>query len=890
MEMQSHQKWHNLSVAEAEGLLKTSPSKGLSSEEAQARRELFGPNELETKKQASPLRLLLSQFNDFMIWVLIAAALISGLILRELLDAIAIIIILVLNAILGFIQEYRAEKAMEALKKLTAPAAKVIRDGKEEIIPAREVVPGDLIRLEVGDSVPADARVAECQVFSTQEAALTGESQQVSKTCKKLTSDVPLADRDNMVYAGTIVASGRALALVAATGPGTEMGKIAALLDTREEKTPLQIELKDVGKKITILCLTIAFITILAGLARGHSIAIMFLAGVSLAVAAIPEGLPAVITVSLALGVQNMAKKHAVVRKLHAVETLGSTAVICSDKTGTLTQNKMTVQRIYFQNKLLELTSNEKVADFKSKQDASFDLTPLLTIAVLCNDARKTQDGTMLGDPTETALVSVGESFALVKDSLEERNERIAEVPFDPERKRMSTLHKSNEGFLVLVKGAPEEVLPHCTRILMQSEESLAAKKQAEILEINSNLAKDGLRNLAFAYKKLSGQPSEISSANLEEDLVFVGLLGLADPPRPEVYEAIRTCKKAHINVVMITGDHRLTARAIAAEVGLLDHRKVVTGAELEKMTLADLEEELADIAVFARVSPEDKIKIVKAFREKGNIVGMTGDGINDAPAVKLADIGISMGKVGTDVTREASDLVLTDDNFATIVAAVKEGRVIFDNIKKFVLFLLSCNISEVSTVFFAMIVGLPLPLFPVQILWINLITDGLPALALGVDPPDPHLMEKPPRSRGEGILPPSKQKQIVWQGLLLTVGALSSFTISYLWLKTSIDTARTIAFTTLVLIQLLHALNFRSEKHSIFSAHTLANKYLLGAFFGSILLQFGVVYMPPLRPIFHTRPIGLTEWIVVGSSCAVPILAIDLIKRTLAKTKEVST
>ena len=884
MDTQSPHKWHAHPVSKVEELLETNVQEGLSDKEVEQRRERYGLNELEAGKRTPAIRIFLSQFNDFMIWVLVVAAVISGVVLKETLDATAIIVILVLNAILGFVQEYRAEKAMEALKKLAAPTAKVVRSGLETIVPARDVVPGDLIRLEVGDSIPADARILDCAAFSTQEAALTGESQAVIKSCKEIAGDVSLADRDNMVYAGTIVASGRTMALVVATGLDSEMGRIASMLEMKEEKTPLQRELKSVGKKITLLCLTVAALVIAAGVLRGYSIAIMFLAGVSLAVAAIPEGLPAVITVSLALGVQKMAKEHAVVRKLHAVETLGATTVICSDKTGTLTQNQMAVRRIYFQNRLSELTADGKVVDVESGREAqpesSSDLNPLLKIAVLCNDARKTQNGTMFGDPTETALLAMGESFAVTKNKLERACPRIGEAPFDSERKRMSTLHQVDSAYLVLVKGAPEEVLAHCTSSLLLAEEELSAKDREEILNTNSMLAKEGFRSLAFAYKRLSQPPADIKPETLEEDLVFVGLLGLTDPPRPEVIEAIKTCKKAQIKVVMITGDHKLTAEAIAKEVGLLDHRKVITGLELEKMSLGELEKDLPDIAVFARVSPSDKIKIVKAFREKGHIVAMTGDGINDAPAVKMADIGISMGKVGTDVTREASDLVLTDDNFATIVAAVKEGRVIFDNIKKFILFLLSCNISEVSTMFFAMIAGLPLPLFPIQILWINLITDGFPALALGVDPPDPHIMERSPRPRGEGILPPAKQKQILWHGLMLTVGAISSFAISYLVLKTPEDTARTVVFATLVLIQLLHSLNFRSERYSIFSLHSLANRWLLVAIFGSVLLQLGVIYLPFARSIFRTVPIGLSEWLVVFACSIVPLVIIDLIKK----------
>lgn len=888
--MQLPQKWHNLPVPEVEKLLKTSSVHGLSSEEAQIRKEHYGLNELEARKKTSLLRMLLSQFNDFMIWILIAAAFISGLILRELLDAVAILVILVLNAVLGLVQDYRAEKAMEALKKLAAPTAKVIRGGQEEIIAARELVPGDLIRLETGDSIPADARISDAQTLSTQEAALTGESLPIDKTCSEMTNpNIPLAERKNMLYSSTTVAAGRALALVVATGKSSEMGQIAEMLDTTEERTPLQHELKDVGKKITFLCLSVAALVIIAGIVRGHSLAIMFLAGVSLAVAAIPEGLPAVITVSLALGVQAMAKKNAVVRKLHAVETLGSTTVICSDKTGTLTQNQMTVTRVYFQNKLWHLADDGTIMHVKPSDRDAPDLRPLLEIAALCNDARKTQNGTMLGDPTETALISVAESFGFIKDALKEAHPRFAEVSFDSDRKRMSTLHHSNGSTLVLVKGAPEQVLPLCTSFLMQSEQSLTSKERNEVLGINSNLAQEGFRNLAFAYKKLDEPPQEINAQAIEKDLVFVGLMGLTDPPRPEVYAALETCKKAHIKVVMITGDHKLTAQAIAKDIGLIDGRRVITGPELEEMTLDDLERELPNIAVFARVSPKDKIKIVKAFKDKGYVVGMTGDGINDAPAVKMADIGISMGKVGTDVTREASDLVLTDDNFATIVEAVKEGRIIFDNIKKFILFLLSCNISEVSTVFIAMLAGLPLPLFPVQILWINLITDGLPALALGVDAADTHLMERPPRAKGEGILPPAKQKQILWQGLLITLGAIAAFAASYLWFRASLDTARTVVFTTLVFIQLLHSLNFRSERYSVFSTQSLGNKYLMGAILGSASLQLAVVYLPFLRPIFHTLPIGLHEWLIVGVSCFLPMVIIDLLKTTLAKRRGIS-
>ncbi len=884
MEQQLQRNWHNLPVSQVERLLDTNLDAGLSSNEAQDRTERYGPNEFESGQTSSAWKILLSQFNDFMIWVLIVAALISGLVLGEVLDAGAIMTILILNAVLGFIQEFRAERALEALKKLAAPTAIVIRDGHEQPVSARNLVPGDVIHLEAGDSVPADGRVARSQTLSTQEATLTGESQPIAKSAEPMRNrDIALADRNNMTYAGTLVASGRALVLVTATGSFSEMGKIAALLKMEEEKTPLQHELRTVGKRITVLCLAIAATVILAGIARGFSLPVMFLAGVSLAVAAIPEGLPAVITVSLALGVQNMARKHAVIRRLHAVETLGSTSIICSDKTGTLTQNQMAARRIYLQNNLWRLTAENKLVDQGSGQQADLDLSTLLTIAVLCNDARKTSNGKTLGDPTEAALIALGEAFDVSKANLAAKTPRIHEVPFDSERKRMSTIHQSDGSYLVLMKGAPEQVLPLCSKLFVASERALTQKDREAILQTDGQLAKEGFRNLAFAYKELPQMPAEINSTTIEHDLVFVGLVGLSDPPRPEVPEAIRVCKDAHINVVMITGDHKLTAAAIAEEIGLLGGRRIVTGQELQAMSLPELEQQLPDIGVFARVSPQDKIKIVEAFKEKDYIVAMTGDGINDAPAVKMADIGISMGLVGTDVTREASDLVLTDDNFATIVEAVRQGRIIFDNIKKFILFLLSCNISEVGTVFLAMMLGFPLPLFPVQILWINLVTDGLPALALGVDPADPRIMERPPRPREEGILSPTRQKQILWQGLLLTSGALASFLISYAWLNQSLRTAQTVTFTTLVFIQLLHSLNFRSAHRSVFARSSFANKYLLIAILGSLALHFTALYLPLVRPIFRTVPLGSSEWLIVAGSCVLPLLALDQIKRVLA-------
>ncbi len=881
--------WHCQDISSVEKSLNSSTKSGLKEEEAIKRLEIHGPNELKEKEKASPLRLLLSQFNDFMIWVLIVAALIAGFFLKETIDAMAIFVILILNAILGFVQEFRAEKAMEALKRLTAPNARVLRDGQEKLIPSKDLVLGDIILLYAGDRVPADARITECSAFFVDEASLTGESRSEIKTSEVIPKpDAPLGDRKNMVYMGTTTTSGRAKALVVATGTFTEMGKIAESILIPEEKTPLQIELKKVGKTIALLCLAICVVVFLAGTFNGKDLSLMFLTAVSLAVAAIPEGLPAIVTVSLALGVQNMAKKNALVRRLHAVETLGSTTVICTDKTGTLTLNKMTVQPIYLSGELLQLRDDGSAVGTKGKSIAQReDLKSLLKIAALCNDARKSDDQAF-GDPTEVALLLAAEKAGLVKKTLDEKFPRINEISFNSERKEMTTINmvkgewllvEKNE-LVALTKGAPEVILSQCSYLLKnESVEKLGEEDSKKLLRVNENLAGRGFRVMGLAYKTLPKKFNVTETDSVERDLVFVGLMGMVDPPRREVYKAIETCKKARIKIAMVTGDHRLTAENIAKEIGLLDGEEVIAGEVLSHMSEEELADRAENIAVYSRVAPLHKVKIVEALKRKGHIVAMTGDGVNDAPAVKRADIGISMGVVGTDVTKEASDVILADDNFATIVSAIREGRLIFDNIKKFIHFLLSCNVSEVLTMFLGMILWGKLALLPVQILWMNLITDGLPALALGVDPPEPNLMTRPPRKRNEGILTNRALRKTVLQGTILTACSLSVFAMGLFWFRFPLFKVQTMTFTSLVLIQLIHTLNFRSVNSSIFSKSSLANKSLLAAVGGSVLLHLLILYFAPFQNIFHTVSLGWEEWAAIIVPALIAAILLDIMK-----------
>lgn len=814
-----------------------------------------------------------------MIWVLIVAALISGFILREQIDALAISAILILNALLGFRQEVRAEKALEQLRKLAAPTAKVIRNGSESRRPAADLVPGDLIIIEAGDSIPADVRLIETNSLLINESSLTGESNAVKKTVEPLIADgLGVGDRRNLAFMGTVAVAGRARAIVYATGGATQMGEISKLLQQPEEKTPLQLELHKVGKAVALLALAISGIVFIVGYGlRGFDPSQIFLTGVALAVAAIPEGLPAVVTLALALGVQGMARRHVIIRKLHAVETLGSTSFICTDKTGTLTENRMALSLAYVNNKLVEVGKADKSA-----------LNDLLLAAILCNDARFGAGAEALGDPTETALIEAAAANGFDVDAARKEWRRIDEIPFDSERKQMLTVNTDTRQFIAFAKGAAEKILAQSTQILLNGQDRpLTIENKEKLEQISDRLAADGYRVMAFARRRLEAPPTESGKNDLEQRLTFIGFGGLQDPPRPQVRAALDICSDASIKVAMVTGDHRLTAAGIAGQIGLYSEAdggpagRVVTGPELAEMSEEDLSEIVEDVRVYARVAPADKVKIVNALRRRGHIVAMTGDGVNDAPAVKRADIGIAMGVVGTDVTKEASDMVLTDDNFASIVAAVEEGRLIFNNLRKFILFLLSCNISEVLTLLIATIVPvLPIPLLPVQLLWINLITDGLPALALGVDPPAPELMKYPPRSRREGILTRRTWGQVVGWGMAVTAGVIGVFISALFLFKLEFKTASTLVFTTMVLGQLFHTFNFRVESASVFSRRAFHNKPLLLAVVASIALQLIVIYFPPAQLVFRTQAISLSQWGLVLAGAVLPLVGIDMAKR----------
>lgn len=830
--------YHSLPVAEIYHRFEVNPATGLETTAAEQRLAEYGPNSITEAKVVSPLKLFLAQFDDLLIIILIIAALISGVILRELVDTIAITVILLLNAILGFIQEYRAEHALAALKKMLAPVAKVLRQGFEHELPAAKLVPGDIIVINTGDRIPADCRIVESKLLAIDESSLTGESVPVEKHTGPLTkADLPLGDRTNMCYTGTMVTRGRGKAVVIGTGMNTEMGRIVEMLEQPKEKTPLQNELKKMGARIAYICLGISLVVLIAGVLKHHSWVEMFLIAISLAVAAIPEGLPAAVTVALSLGVKRMAEKNAIVRRLHAVETLGSTSFICSDKTGTLTMNQMRVEKIAVNNKVYNLS--EALHTHSHFHD-------LFLSATLCNDTKRDINGKMMGDPTEIGLIVAAQEFGISPDKALAELPRVAEIPFESERKAMSTIHQDHKGFRVFVKGAPEVVLPLCPQT-----------STADWHQINDNLTKDGFRTLAFAFKHLAALPSDMKVEEIEKDLTFLGIIGMSDPPRDEVIRAVDTCKEAGIRVAMITGDHKLTAENIGKRIGLLTEGKALTGPELERMSDETLAKEVEKINVYARVSPLQKVKIVKALKQRNHIVAMTGDGVNDAPALKLADIGVAMGISGTDVAKEASDMVLADDNFATIVTATKEGRTIFENLKKFVLYLVSCNISEVLTILFAMLANLPV-LYPIQILWTNLITDGLPALALGVDPAEADLMTRSPRKPNQGILSGRNLVLVFLQGLVLTLGTITTLLFSRYVLKVDDAQERTIVFTTLVLLQLFHSFNFRVGRNFYFSKSLFANKYLIGSFLLSVLLQTSIIFVRPLNSIFKTVPLNI--------------------------------
>jgi len=894
--------WHCETIEAALAELGSDAEGGLTSDRAAALLDEYGLNQLNPPEKTPAWRMFVSQFNDFMIWVLMVAVVISAY-EGQIPEAVAITAILILNGVLGFVQEYRAEQALEALKQMSAPVASVVRDGSEREIPAEQLVVGDIVKIESGDRIPADGRLIETGALRMEEAALTGESAPSRKEASFIgAADDVLGDRSNMVFSGTSVAVGRGTFVVTGTGQRTEMGKIADLIAAQEDEiTPLQKELQTVGKRIALLVLAIAAIVFaeeiwkalaesgqslsaaLGDPAFQDTVTLSLLVAVSLAVAAIPEGLPAIVTVALSLGVREMATHNAVVRKLHAVETLGSTTFICSDKTGTLTRNEMTARRL-----LVGLDALDVLPDYAIQPDAESpepaDLELMLEIAGACNDARFGNEGQLIGDPTETALLVVSEKLS----SAHVRPKRIGEVPFDSERKRMTTIHSIDGRRVAYMKGGADVVLGLCTKALLHGKVvDLDDALQERLAAANAELASTGYRTLALAYRDLAeSEPDE--GEELEHDMVYSGIAGLVDPPRAEVPAAIDECHAAGIHVAMVTGDHALTARAIGAEIGLLEGKRVLTGVELEAMTDDELFEVAEDVRIYARVNPEHKLRIVDALKRRGHVVAMTGDGVNDAPALKKADIGVAMGKIGTDVSREAADMILADDNFATIVEAIRQGRVVFDNLRKFILFLLSCNMSEVLIIFTTALLS-PYPaLLPLQILWINLVTDGLPALALGVDPGSPRVMERKPRAAEESILTRTRQLQIVWQGALITVGALVLFLgVQFGWFTVdSPQHAQTMLFATIVLTQLLHSFSFRSETRSVFSIESLKNKWLVRAFLGSMALQMLVIYVPFLQSVFKTQPLGPYDWVAVVIASLVPVILIDITKLAVARRK----
>ena len=849
---------------------------GLTNDEARKRLNEYGPNELMEKKKKTAIAMFLDQFKDFMILILIGAAVISGFI-GELSDTIAIIVIVVINAVIGFIQEYRAEKAMDALKKMAAYTATVIRDGVHTSIAASELVPGDIVVLEAGRIVPADMRLLETFNLKVEEAALTGESIPVEKQCDALSDkSLPLGDRKNMAFKGTVVSYGRGLGIVVATGMDTELGKIASMLQGEEEvRTPLQKRLVIFGKRLAIAVLVICAIVFGFGVFRGEPILLMLLTAISLAVAAIPEALPAVVTISLALGAKKLVKLHALIRKLPAVETLGSVTYICSDKTGTLTLNKMTVEKVFIEDKLVP------VSDL-TKGGSSEEVNALfMTALALSNDAQMDNEGDIMGDPTETALYSIAKTQNYNKKELEKIYPRILELPFDSDRKCMTTFHRWKQGYISFTKGAIDTLMERSVNVL--TSHGLKDIDVERLASINEMMAQDGLRVLCIAYRIWDEIPSDFSPKSVETGLTIIGLTGMMDPPREEAKEAVSMCKNAGIVPVMITGDHQLTARTIAKRLGILDNNDaVITGRELEGLTMEEFEEKVEDIRVYARVAPEQKLKIVRALQDKGHFVAMTGDGVNDAPALKRADIGIAMGITGTDVSKEAAHMILLDDNFATIVKAVKEGRKIYDNIRKFIKYLLTTNSGEIWTLFLAPIFGLPIPLLPIHILWINLVTDGLPALALSVEPEEEDVMNRPPRHPKESIFAHGLGVHAIWVGLLMAGIVLSTQAFA---IKTGNSHWQTMVFTVLCLTQLGHVLAIRSEKVSLFKMGLFSNKYLLGAVILTFIFQMATIYIPSLNPIFKTVPLTFNEliWTLVLSSIVFFAVEIEkLIKRAL--------
>lgn len=875
--------YFNYSVKEVVEKLGTSASEGLSGDEVKKRLAEYGPNEIKGKKKKPFILMFLSQFKSFMIIVLLIAAAISGVVgIMEgegLLDTFIILGILILNAFIGAYQENKAESSLEALKKLSAPNTMVVRDGESKDVPTNELVPGDIVILETGDIIPADLRLIEAVNLKIQESSLTGESVPVDKFTETLFGeDIPLGDLTNMAFSSGIVTYGRGKGLVVGTGMNTEVGKIAGMLEqAMETETPMSKRLEQLGKILGITALVICTVIFIVGILYGNSVLSMFMTAVSLAVAAIPEGLPAVSTVVLAIGVQRLVKKNAIIRTLPSVETLGSATVICSDKTGTLTQNKMTVV--------------ETVVNFKPEKPGESDNVSLsgekewlINAAVLCNDAKMRLLGDnryeYFGDPTETALIEFGFRNGVKKDVLENNYPRVAEIPFDSERKRMTTVNSlANNNLRVNVKGGLDEILSVCTAILIEGDiKPLTDADLQQIRELNENMANNALRVLAMAYKDIPESNENIDTNDLESNLTFIGLVGMIDPARPEAVAAVAKCHTAGIRTVMITGDHKSTAMAIAREIGIYKEGDLsITGTELEKISDEELEKNVKRYSVYARVAPEHKVRIVKAWQKHNEIVAMTGDGVNDAPALKQADIGTSMGIVGTDVAKGASDMVLTDDNFATIVSAVEEGRRIYTNILKSIQFLLSTNVGEIFLLLITSIFNMGTPLLPIHILWINLVTDSLPALALSVDPAEPDIMQKKPHNTKSGIMSKGMIWRVIYQGVMIGGLPLIAYLIGLR--DGGVQLGQTMAFATLAFAQLVHVRNLHSNVRSSLFISPLKNKPLIGAIFISAVLALAVMLLPGVREAFNFVSMDRNHWLLVLGLSLAPILIVDLFK-----------
>ncbi|NMA65458.1 MAG: calcium-translocating P-type ATPase, SERCA-type [Clostridiaceae bacterium] len=854
-----------------------SDNDGLSDEEARKRLEDYGRNEIEEGKKRTLFMMFLDQFKNLMIIILIAAAVISFIATKgeDIADTIIILAVVLINAVMGVFQESKAEKALDALKKMSSPFVRAKRQGTVKKIKTEELVPGDIVLIEAGDIVPADMRLIENASLKVEEAALTGESVPVEKSLDVIDKpDIVIGDRKNMVFSGSNVSYGRGTGIVVATGMNTEVGKIAGhLANTESKETPLQRKLAQMSKILSIGVVLVSIIIFVVGLLQNRDPMEMFLTSVSLAVAAIPEGLPAVVTIVLALGVQRMARNNAIIRKLSAVETLGSTEIICSDKTGTLTQNKMTVKEVFLNNSLQsadEVDTNQR------------DFETFINAMVLCNDSKfSKKDGKVLliGDPTETALIDFAYSKNYEKSNLDNNNPRVAEIPFDSDRKLMSTINKTEEGYIFNTKGAPDVLLERCSGILTGNETLPMTQENKQIvMQANKSMADKALRVLAVAIKKLDSLPEDLTPENNEKDLIFVGLVGMIDPPRPEAKEAVRICKQAGIRPVMITGDHRDTAAAIAKELGIVNNdSEVITGAELSK--LSDQQFDVEKYTVYARVSPEHKVRIVKAWKRKDKIVAMTGDGVNDAPALKTADIGVGMGITGTEVSKNVSDMVLTDDNFATIVKAVEEGRKIYSNIQKTIQFLLACNLGEVLTLFIGTMLGWTV-LSPIHILWVNLITDTLPALALGMEKAEPGIMKRKPRPAKSSFYSEGVGIDIIYQGIIEGLITLAACYIgSFIGPNASAGAGITMAFATLGMIQVFHTFNVRSNKESIFTIGIFSNPYVTGAFLIAVVLQLSVIVLPFLNPIFNVIQLSLMQWIYVFALSFIIIPIVEIVK-----------